>query len=243
MSVIWKEKVFRKFDSNAHEYDKHTDVQKRIAERLAQDLPNQANRILEIGCGSGHLTRHLIEHYPNSLIRITDISPSMVKQTSSRYEGNSINFDVMDGESPDTEEKYDLIVSNMVVQWFADRDNSLQKLAKLLNPGGCILFTMPGSESFKEWRQNLVSLKLPIGLLDFGAPKGIYHEEYYTQNYASAMNFLKTMKSAGVSQARDGYKPLSPPDLKRSCAAFDATYKGNISWHILFGRIDAAEKP
>lgn len=239
MSVIWKEKVFRKFDSRARDYGKHTDVQKRVAARLAEDLPLKADRILEIGCGSGHLTRHLIERYPNSLIRITDISPSMVEETSSHYDNQDIDFDVMDGESPDTEEKYDLIVSNMVVQWFADRDSSLQKLAKLLNPGGCILFTMPGSESFKEWRQNLVSLKLPIGLLDFGAPRGVYHEEHYTQNYASAMNFLKTMKSAGASQSRDGYRPLSPSDLKKSCAAFDATYKGNISWHILFGRIDA----
>lgn len=63
MALSWKNKVTRNFDVHAHMYEQYGDVQTKVADNLACDLPclEKAN-ILEIGCGTGFLSRHLIKN-------------------------------------------------------------------------------------------------------------------------------------------------------------------------------------
>ncbi len=244
MSTGWKNKVVRNFDRGTQAYDAHTDLQQRVAAHLSHDLPkDNVDDILEIGCGTGHLTKHLLDLYQDArLIHVTDISESMLDKARSKIQDPEIFWSVMDGEYPDTDRQYDLIVANMVFQWFEDAPAALDKLQSLLKPGGQIYYTLPGRESFKEWREVLSALNLLSGVLPFQSLPGIFKEEDLTHIYDDAFHFLSSLKKMGASQAVSGYKPMDFGQMKQACNHFDQAYAGRVTWHILYGRLKKEEK-
>lgn len=55
-----------------------------MTERLLDYLPAHAERILELGCGTGNLSLRLAEKYPNASITFVDGAPEMIDITRSR---------------------------------------------------------------------------------------------------------------------------------------------------------------
>ena len=54
-------KIEVNFSKYAHAYDKHAQLQKMMAEKLASFLPNaMPKKVLEIGCGTGMFTKYLL---------------------------------------------------------------------------------------------------------------------------------------------------------------------------------------
>ena len=73
--------VAQSFGARAATYDEHADLQRGVAERLARLLPQRASpRVLELGCGTGLFSRHLLARYPDGTFLLTDLAPSMVEQ-------------------------------------------------------------------------------------------------------------------------------------------------------------------
>ena len=238
MNLNWKDNVVQNFESKSTAYDLNCAIQKYIADQLAKDLPDAPiTDILEIGCGTGNLTAHLLDKHPDASLCVTDISPAMVKQAKQNFPNKNIEWKVLDGENPTLDKHYDLIVSNMAFQWFEDIEGSLEKLSQYLKPSGSILYSMPGENSFKEWKETLCALNLPSGILDFPTLDTIYKQEEISQHYENAVTFLKSMKNIGAGHARKNYTPLAPKQLKQACAKFDQSHCGHITWHVLYGRV------
>ncbi len=243
MSLKWKKNVISNFDKKSASYDKNCFIQKRIAKNLANDLPKSGvYDVLEIGCGTGNLTEHLLERYKGQNFLITDISSAMVSRAQKKFPHDNIKWQVMDGENPNISQKYDLIVANMVFQWFEDINTTLEMLKKKLKPNGSIFYTTPGHESFIEWKESLKKLNLPIGIIEFSMPEGIYIQERINHKYENALDFLKSIKDVGAGLAKKNYAAMSPADIKKACDLLDKNYNGNITWHILYGKISAPEK-
>ena len=58
--------VTRSFGARAATYEAHADLQRDVAARLARLLPELARpRVLELGCGTGLFSRHLVARYPD----------------------------------------------------------------------------------------------------------------------------------------------------------------------------------
>ena len=243
MNSKWKQKVAESFDGCVDVYEEYSTIQRTVADALAAELPNyQAPSVLEIGCGTGFLTQHLLKRYPDGHFHITDIAPRMlaVARANIATDNRDIEWFVMDGEAPQSGHRYDLIVSSMTFQWFEDLPRSLERLQGLLNPGGCILYAMPGPETFKEWRRALEVHRLSPGVLDFEKPGSVFHEEHHVIPYQSAQNFLKHIRKTGACVPRQGYEGLSGAELARACQALDEQSQGRITWHILYGRLNAS---
>lgn len=51
------------------------------------------------------------------------------------------------------ERRIALIASSFMFQWVDNLDACLNQLSALLQPGGCLLFSVPSSQSFSEWKQ------------------------------------------------------------------------------------------
>ncbi len=239
MGLSWKDNVIRNFDNKSAIYDQNCEIQKSIAQSLAADLPDRnISDILEIGCGTGNLTKYLLCLYKDKNFCITDISPAMVKNAKEKFPNKNIKWAVFDGENPNTSQKYDLIVANMAFQWFENMDKALENLTNLLKPNGSLFYSVPSKQSFKEWKATLKSLNLPSGILEFPTPPNIYRQEEMLVNYTNAFDFLHSIKDIGAGVARKNYIPLTPKQIKQACNKFDKDYKGNITWHILYGRID-----
>lgn len=238
MGLSWKHRVIQNFDSHALTYEKYGEVQNVVATRLAADLPYfKSANILEIGCGTGFLTKHLAKIYPNENLHITDASPRMVQKAKTNIENDRIHWSILDAEKEQTGEKYDIIISNMVCQWFEDFQRGMKNVVEMLNYSGVFYFSLPGPESFKEWRNTLKTLGLPNSMLDFHVPKGLYKEEMIIRPCQDSLDFLRSLKNLGAASARKNYQPLTIPQMKAACAAFDAQNFKQITWHILYSRI------
>ncbi len=130
-SDFHKRGVVERFSQNALGYEQHARLQKLVAARLAGFFPNkQYADILEIGCGTGFLTEHLLASYRGAHFEITDLSRTMLEQCADKFPGHQkLRFSLLDGERVGQDKRYDLIATSMTVQWFAQPAQSLDSCA------------------------------------------------------------------------------------------------------------------
>jgi SAM-dependent methyltransferase len=95
---------------------------------LLQPVPGE--RILDLGCGDGVLTKLLAER--GATVLGIDGSADMV--AAARRLG--VAAEVMDGQALSVEGLFDGVFSNAALHWMTDADRVLQGVARTLRPGG-----------------------------------------------------------------------------------------------------------
>jgi malonyl-CoA O-methyltransferase len=237
-------KVARTFGARAASYEAHAELQRAVAARLARWLPQlHCPRVLELGCGTGLFSRHLIARYPDGSFVLSDLAPAMIEECRRNLgSGGSerISFQVMDAGRPSVESPFDLIAMSMTLHWLADPVAALDRLSRLLAPGGVLIYATISGESFAEWREVLAAQGQPSGLIDLPALPGIVDEERLVTE-ADALAFLRRIKAIGGLTPKEGYAPLSAGALRRVIRAADARHRGRITWHIVYGRVGSVE--
>ncbi|WP_066514541.1 methyltransferase domain-containing protein [Sphingobium cloacae] len=255
MNMGRKQRISDAFGAAAARYDDHAGPQ-RLAAALVADLaqrqkPHGVERILEIGCGTGFLTRDIQARWPGAELVATDLSPEMLARASA---GGLVagTFLAMDGELPAFEgEWFDLILSSLAFQWFDDLPGALRRLADLLRPGGSLIFSTMGRGSFVRWRAAHEACGLMAGIPDYPdlaalrailAPFGdaFAFDEDYALSCGGAKGLIAHLKGIGAIVPHEGRKPLAPKDLRRVMTAFEAQ-GGNDGYQVLFGRITRPE--
>jgi len=232
------------FGAQAASYELHAGLQRAVAEKLAGFLPDlNQPRVLELGCGTGLFSRHLLKRYPGGHFVLTDVAPQMIaecRRNLAPLGPAHISFEVMDAGEAGGHAELDLIVSSMTLHWLPAPAASLDRLLRFLAPGGLLLYATLGPESFAEWRSALAGEGLPSGLVDIHELPGVIEEERLIPD-SDTLSFLRRMKAVGGLTPREGYSPLSPGALRRAIRAADATHGGRITWHIVYGRLSAPE--
>jgi malonyl-CoA O-methyltransferase len=219
-----------RFDAAAGSYDAHSAAQRHAAQRLVEHLvplglPPRP-RILEIGCGTGHLTERLARHFTGATMLATDIAPAMVAACQARLGKYSrIDFAVMDGCRPAIADFYDLICGNLVAQWFDKLPAACARLAAQLKPGGILVLTLPGGETFREWKAAHTRLGLTAGTQPLptpevcraALPEGDNHIDtaFWIDRPADGLAFLRSLRAIGADTAAAGHTPLAPAQLRR----------------------------
>ncbi len=230
------------FGARAESYERHAGLQRAVAGKLARFLPALENpRVLELGCGTGLFSRHLIERYKQGHFVLTDAAPAMIaecRRNLTPFGAAHISFEVMDAGQAGGHAGLDLIVSSMTLHWLADPVASLERLRRFLAPDGLLLYAALGPESFAAWRAVLASEGLPSGLADIPPLPGVVDEERLTPD-ADTLSFLRRMQAVGGITPREGYAPLPPGALRRAIRATDARFGGRITWHIVYGALGA----
>lgn len=93
--------------------------------------PNAGERILDVGCGDGQLTRRIVE--TGAMVTGLDASPQMV----SAAQALGIDAHVGNAESlPFNEWSFDAVFSNAALHWVRDHDAMLGGVKRVLKPGG-----------------------------------------------------------------------------------------------------------
>ena len=54
---------------------------------LLSEIPTETKRVLDLGCGDGHLLSLVLDHCPGASGVGLDLSPTMLEQAQSRFEG------------------------------------------------------------------------------------------------------------------------------------------------------------
>lgn len=247
-----KANVAASFSAAAASYESAADVQLNVAQRLTAritKLPLPENpRILEIGCGTGFLTRNLRDVIQNASCVVTDISLPMVSRCRADLKApKDTLFSVMDGESPcfTPGEHFDLICSNLAFQWFENLPGALPQLASLLRPGGHLAFSTLAADSFAEWRRAHEEISeepatlscLPTTDIRRAMPDGVSNvdEEHIVQPYASGHAFLEKLRQIGAHVSSKGRRPASAGTLRRALRAFDSNTNRQVTYHVAYG--------
>lgn len=247
-----KDRVAAAFSAAAATYEAAAEAQARAASRLAAlvieaGLPPQP-RVLEIGCGTGLLTRKLLAGIAGGSFMITDLAPAMVEAAASSVADPRARFRAMDGEHPDpdlpldmAEPVFDLVVSGLAAQWFADLPAALARLARLVAPGGRLMLSTLGRGSFAEWRAAHASRGLDCGIPDypdadtlaaqFPGPAAV-RSEHFTVTHADGSAFLAALKAIGAATPQPGHRPLPAGRLRAIMAALGRPCA--VSYEILY---------
>jgi malonyl-CoA O-methyltransferase len=252
---VIKKHIAQSFGKASQTYDQDAPVQQwtsaQLSQRIADTRITGVTQGLEIGCGTGFLTEKLVSLLPDTSWVISDLSPDMLQQCQNRL-GDVGDFIVMDGEHPDSTSQYDLIASSLAVQWFLDLEAGLKELSTLLKPGGRMFVTTLGFRSFEEWRHNLTSLDLPVGLHSYPSVEDIkkfsfedcrFHVDSILrlQPYENGLDFLKALKNIGAQKPTSDYSPMSAGNMRRAIKALETVEKCEMTYEILFLEIQKAE--
>ncbi|CCG41305.1 methyltransferase domain-containing protein [Magnetospirillum molischianum] len=244
-----KQRIQDSFSAAASGYESAAGFQDRIAAGLAArlaalpSLPDGA-RVLEVGCGTGLLTRRLRAAVGEQAdILATDLSPAMVAHARDALAADRrIAFAAMDAEAPTmAQQSLDLIVSSLAAQWFSDLPTALADLAQRLAPGGRLILTLPGAGSFAEWRAAHRALGLEPGTPAFPDATALWammppdgdsriDSETVVETHRDGLAFARTLAALGAAVPRPGHRPLAPGQLRRVIAALGAPC--TMTWTI-----------
>lgn len=155
---IERQRVRRSFDAQAHEYDRHAVVQKRVLDRLLRLLPSGITfgRILDIGSGTGALLQKLAALYPESRLTGVDMAFGMGVAAQGKTSVNSrIKYVTADAEHlPFDESSFDLVLSTSTFQWLERLEPAFGELKRVLRPGGRFCFALFGKQTLFELRDS-----------------------------------------------------------------------------------------
>lgn len=254
LSPKLKRQIAESFGAAASYYDEHAEVQKEVADRLIASLQPwrdiiPSGPIIELGCGTGFVTKGLADLYSKREIQITDISERMVDFCRQKFShADNLSFHVQDAEDPPFDEPhYAMAVSGFSAQWFKDPAQTLGQWLQATKPGGLLLASFPGNESFPQWRKKCEELGLPftgnnlpdveemVVKMSLGPAQVDYYEDTITKTYASARDFFRDLKNLGASTQRQG-RSLTPKELSLLIDHWDQSANGQVkvSYHVVF---------
>lgn len=161
----WQARVAHAFSRAAPHYDALATAQRQIGQRLWDALPPVARHVLDIGCGTGYWTQRLAKRYPCAQITGLDLAPGMLEQARKRY-GDSIEWQHGDAAAqPFDECFFDLVFSNLAVQWCSEIGAVMDELYRILTPSGQAHMTtlLPGTlrEIAFAWQRPEALLQTP----------------------------------------------------------------------------------
>ena len=211
-SSRFEKKIIESFSKYARSYDRYAILQRSMAERLASYLPEPTPpHIIELGCGTGLFTRHLLT-LPIKSLTLNDISSAMIEILKIRLELPKCTKFLIGNAENISMGKTDLICSNAVFQWFQNPQSSLIHLKKSLNNKGMILFSTFGTETLKEFRQ-VANMNSPITLYSLSQWKTFIKKTGFTLRLFNSekrkiftpntMNLIKNLQQIGAAPIKN----------------------------------------
>lgn len=130
---------------NPEQYQKFTKERNEPFYDLVKLITPQKNmRIVDLGCGTGHLTQALHDTLRAKKTLGIDSSESMLRESSSIQVPN-LTFEKDNIEDFAAKEKFDLVFSNAALQWVPDHHKLFKQISHFLEPGGQVAIQVPAN--------------------------------------------------------------------------------------------------
>lgn len=199
-------KVKRAFNKAINTYEKEAELQTMIGIELIEMIKHlYPNNLVDLGCGTGTVTHLLAKCFRYKNFYAIDIADKFILQAKKKLLSHGIKVFEYDFEVffPNPL-RFDLIFSNMALQWSYCFKNTLFNLYNSLAHKGSLAFSIPLQGTFKELtmcEKNLFNdLEVVRGYL---RELNISHVEYkkktYVKHFSSPLSALKSIKAVGAN--------------------------------------------
>jgi trans-aconitate 2-methyltransferase len=154
-------------DWNADAYHRVSGPQVAMAAAVLDRLELRGHEtVLDAGCGSGRVTRLLLERLPRGRVIAVDASPDMVARAREELAGaradvrhaDLAELRLADGESVDA------VFSNATFHWVPDHDALFARLAAALRPGGRLSAQCGGEGNVAAVHETAIAAAADVGL-------------------------------------------------------------------------------
>ena len=245
--MIDKADVKCRFKRSVESYDDNAHVQRVIVDRLYALLTNNLicspRKVLEIGCGTGLLTRKLTQELKPECLFINDLVQEMCSRTAGICAIETKKCIVGDIEEVALKENFDLIISASTFQWFCHFPETLSKLASKLEPGALLVFS-----TFGEFNMHEVSSITGKGLTYYSKEKLIdllsasfevlrAEEQQHILYFSDPVEILLHLKKTGVN-ASVNEQIWTRGRIARFSSEFEERYAMNgkypLTYHPLY---------
>jgi len=218
-----RREIRRAFDRAAEAYDTFAVLQREVGDRALSRLSYiqiEPKLVLDLGAGTGYCARRLEDLYKHARIVLLDIAPSMLRIARSQARrwfsrthyvcGDITHLGIQTGS-------VDFIFSNLVLQWCPDLAAVFRECARVLRPGGLMLFTTLGPDTLRELRHawsfvdELPHVNLFLDMHDvgdaligagFSAP--VLDREHLTMTYKDLFDLMRDLKGIGAHNSLEG---------------------------------------
>lgn len=207
---IDKTLVGRRFSASWTGYEQQADVQRSVALKLAslivRYLPEATPlRVLEVGCGSGFLTRAYSDRLLLERLYLNDLCPVGDKWDGDDTASGRVFFLCGDAERMELPGNLDGIFSSSALQWWDDPVGFVLGTARLLRPGGYWALATYGPGNLREIAGSgggrLPYVPLESWISSVGRQYRILYaeQEHISQVMPSARHVLAHLKQTGVN--------------------------------------------
>jgi malonyl-CoA O-methyltransferase len=254
---IDKRRVRRSFDRAAADYDRVAVLQREVGNRLLERLDYirlQPADIVDIGAGTGHLSKSLAQRFKQARVIALDLAPNMLR-SARRHAGTLARlrrrqyFVCGDAERlPLADQTADMVFSNLTLQWCGDLERVVSEFRRVIKPGGLVLFSTFGPDTLKELRDSWATVDQAVhvsafidmhdigdALLRGGFADPVMDAERFTLTYSDAHMVMKELKLLGAHNAASGRsRGLTGKGRLRAMTAAYERYRDNGSLPATF---------
>lgn len=207
------------FGRAAATYEAHAVLQAEVGTRLLERLDGvtlKPERVLDVGSGPGRGAESLCMRFPNASVIALDIALPMLRAAAS-HAGEPPAFVRVGADAqalPFADMSFDFVHSNLCLQWCDDPGLAIAEFARVLKPGGLLLFTTFGPATLHELRTAFAAADATphvgrfvdmhdIGdaLLTTGFRDPVLERDDFTLTYADALTLMRELRAIGATNA------------------------------------------
>ncbi len=227
--------VKKSFERAAKNYDRAAILQKEVLSRLLGRLEyihHQPSTVIDIGCGTGLAVAGLRNRYPRSKITGLDLAFSMLQESKKHYgllrRKRVVNADME--KMPFADCSFDLLFSNLALQWANDLGATLKEFARIASSGGLLMFATFGPGTLQALRESWSEVDqyphvhqfidmhdIGDALMASGFSQPVVDAENIRLEYGEFRQLLADLKNIGASNADKNRSRglMTPAKLKR----------------------------
>jgi malonyl-CoA O-methyltransferase len=215
--------VAQAFDRASGSYDAAAALQERVRHELLarlDELRVEPNSILDLGAGTGHASRALKRRFPSAAVVAVDIAPGMLQQAKQQSRWLR-RFERVRADAyalPFADGAFDLVFSSLMLQWCDDLDAAFGEIARVLRPGGLLLFSTFGPGTLAELRDAWASAgdarnhvnhffdphALGSALMQASLAEPVLDVDRMVERYPDVMSLMRELKAIGAHNVTQG---------------------------------------